>query len=77
MTKHGNTIQEKNGFQLVELVNMEADGRVTIVGYAILDSEGNEMSRFLSWEEAIAAFAELTDDSAPPPPGESRGPSFG
>lgn len=77
MTKHGNTIQKKNGFKLVQIVSIEADGSVSIVGYAILDPKGNEISRFPSQEEVVVAFEELTDDSTPPPPSGLGGPSFG
>jgi len=77
VTKYGKTLQEKNGLKLVEVVNVEADESVSVLGYAILDPEGNEISRFPALEGVVEAFEELTDDYPPPKPGGSDGPSFG
>lgn len=76
MTKYGKILREKNGFKLMEVMNVEADGSVSVVGYAILDPEGNEISRLATLEEVVEAFEVLTDDYTPPRPGGSGGPSF-
>ncbi len=68
MTKYGKTIQEKNGFKLVEVVHVEADGSITIVGYAILDPEGSEIGHFPTIEKALEEFKRLTEDYTSPPP---------
>lgn len=69
MKKYGKTIQEKNGFKLVEVAHVEADGSVTIVGYAILDPKGNEIGHFSTLEEALEEFKRLTEDYTSRPRG--------
>lgn len=78
MTRYGKPEQEKGQHKLVPiLIDGEAGEEPHIVGYAILDSDGNEIESFASWTEALAAFEVLPDDSAPPPPSGSGGMSFG
>lgn len=78
MTRYGKPSQEKGQYKLVPiLLDGEADEEPRIVGYAILDSDGNVIEHCTTWTEALAAFEALPDDSRPPPPGGSGRMSFG
>ena len=68
MTKYGKVIAEKNGFMLVPVEQVGADGSVTIVAYVIIDPAGNEIGRFDTLEDAQEALKELGDDDSPPSP---------
>lgn len=63
---------EKNGFAMVEVWDINEDGKRKFRGYALLNPESEEIDFFESYEDALAELERLTedndDDSAPPPP---------
>ena len=68
MTKYGKTLKEKNGYKLVEIVKVDANGSITIIGYAILHPDGKEISKFSTYHDALDELERLTDDNTPPSP---------
>lgn len=75
MQTYGNTIFEKNGFILVEVLEDDAAGDNLIIGYAILDSNRKELSFFGSYEDALKEFTRITDDDDDDDSDDSKPPS--
>jgi hypothetical protein len=69
MRIYGKTLFEKNGFAMVEVWDTDEDGNKVFLGYAIVDRDGKEIGFFESYDDALAEFSGITDDSEPPPPG--------
>lgn len=68
MTKYRNTLNEINGYKLVEVVKVDAEENITIIGYAILDPDGNELSQFSTYKQALEELEQHTNDSKPSSP---------
>jgi hypothetical protein len=65
---YGAVLASRNGFSLVEIIEKGATGNLTVVGYAILDSDGKEIEAFVHYGDALAAFNELIEEDEPSPP---------
>ncbi len=66
MRTYGATIFEKNGFAMVEVLEVDAVGVTLLTGYVIRDPDGNESDIFQSYDDAVAELERLADDFEPP-----------
>lgn len=62
MQTYGKTLFEKNGFTVVEVLEMDAAGATVVSGFAVLDSEGNELGFFDDYYDALAECERILDD---------------
>ena len=65
MRTYGKSRVEENGFSVVEVLETNAAGVSVLIGYAILDPDGNEMGFFGSIDDALSEFQRITDDNKP------------
>ena len=63
MRSYGNTLFAENGFSLVEVVEMDVAGSQVVVGYAILDPDGDEISFLKSYDDAVAEIRRILEDN--------------
>lgn len=63
MRTYSAPLVEQNGFSLVEVWDTDAAGASVLVGYTILDSEGNPVAPIGSYDDALAEFDRLTNDN--------------
>ena len=65
MRTRGATIEKDNnsGFSVVEVWDDTPDGVKKLIGYVILDKDGNEIGFFTDIGEALGEFKRFSDDA--------------
>lgn len=67
MRTYGEPLFSKNGLALFGVYDEDAAGNTILVGYAILDADGNEIGFFDNYDDALVEIQGLTADELPPP----------
>lgn len=67
MKTYGKALFSKDDFTLVEVCETDGTGRKIIVGYAILNPEGEEIASYSNYDDALTEFNRISDDGPPPP----------
>ncbi|WP_111494824.1 hypothetical protein [Marinobacter bohaiensis] len=66
-------VQEKGGYAVVKITELDEEGNAIGVSYVIVDPSGRVVESGLSYDDALRRLEELGEDFEPPTPGPSMG----